>query len=716
MKRLLGCLLFSIVAGHVSAQTPYLWPVEGVKAGEGIIYTPQSHIDGELNFDNLFIAAPEGTEVVAPCDGTIRSYGLTYNTSLNTTTGWSIDDSKSIDQRRAEIMASGNLEKRGFNPTYFNGDVGIVTPDGFTIWILGLSGDKTFKTGQKIERGTPLGRVAYSYYKIPEPSIRVSISEGGRSSDPMTPFGLKTTYIPPAEEKPVTALTKEQAAEDFTIFVDAVKECFVGLYNVVTPEEMEQYVQKTLEGINSREGDLPYADFVAIMREAVALVHDSHIGISIPRWYRVDWGDYLPGFAFAFYGDTMLLTNTSEKYRHLIARRIAKINNATAEEIRSVVSSRIPGYDAKSEGYRDFVLGGPGFLLFIGDPRYFVPSLDMEVEFADGENVTIPGHNVKKDGPSDWVTSDGVFASLNRPRAGYATKMLTDSVAYLGIGTFGLNRVQTEEIGAFIDSIAAVPNLVIDVRNNDGGTDEVISRLYSYIAGEPMTLHGYSKVNSNAKYETFKNSFNQIPDSEIFPDYKPEEGKDGFYDRPETGTVVKADSLVNYKGRIYMLTNGRSSSAATLFPAMLVRNHRGVTVGRETRSAYHFMNAVKFVEVRLPASLIKVRLPLVETHFDSVVNERVPYGRGVMPDYPVPLSYEEVVSEDDVMLDYTLGLIERGEYLRGDDPFAGSNPEDKTPLPLWAWISIAAGAVALGVSIYAIAHKPTLRPAPSARR
>jgi C-terminal processing protease CtpA/Prc len=67
-----------------------------------------------------------------------------------------------------------------------------------------------------------------------------------------------------------------------------------------------------------------------------------------------------------------------------------------------------------------------------------------------------------------------------------------------------------------------------------------------------------------------------------------EKGSEGFYQRSENGNVVRADSLVNYKGRIYMLTNENSVSAATIFPAVVARNHRGVTVGRETRGDNSF--------------------------------------------------------------------------------------------------------------------------------
>jgi hypothetical protein len=703
MKNLFFCLLTLAAANMVSAQQPtYLWPIEGAKAGEGIIYAPQSYIDGELNFDHLFIAAPEGTVVVAPCDGTVRHVSVTYQPGLSQSLSWRIDEGETFDSARAEIVASDGLDP-SIEVKYIYGSIGISTNDGYTIWIDGLSGDKTFKTGERIERGTPLGQVSYSYRKIAEPSISLAVSKGGPSSDPMTPFGLKTSFIPPAEIKPVVSLSKEEATEDFNIFIAALKECFVGLYNVITPEELETYVQATLADIASREGDIPYRDFRNIIGDAVVRTHDSHISMYPTQW-RQTGGERNnpPGVWFGFFSDTLRVSNATPQFSHLIGRQIDSINGIPADSVRQIILRKVGKYDADSESFRQYALATPsGMQVFLTKP-YIDQNSDFHLVLTDGEKVDVPGIT----GRPEWVHTMAVFPMLNRHREGFATKMLTDSVAYLGIGSFSLNQVQVETIGAFIDSIstAQVPNLVIDVRNNDGGTDEVINGLYSYIAGEEMTLHGFSKVTSNTTYRTFAHSLNQIPDTTPFPDYQPEEGRDGFYLRPEAGNVVRADSLINYKGRIYMLTNENSVSAATLFPAMLVRNHRGVTVGRETRSAYHFMNALKFVEVRLPASQIAVRLPLVEVHFDDVVNERVPYGRGVMPDYPFPLSLEELVSDGDAMLDYTLGLIERGEYFRGDNPFA--EPEkDNATLPAWAWGLIIAGVVGAGIFIAAASRK-----------
>lgn len=245
------------------------------------------------------------------------------------------------------------------------------------------------------------------------------------------------------------------------------------------------------------------------------------------------------------------------------------------------------------------------------------------------------------------------FYRTNLYKDRFLLKELNDSTAYIGLSTFSLNQTQVEEIAAFIESISDKKHLIVDVRNNNGGDDKVIGKLFSYIAGEPMVLNGYSKVNKTGVYERLTDG--------IFSDYKQEQGKEGYYLRSESGNIFTPDSTINYKGKIYVLTNENSISAATLFPALVVRNHRGVIVGRETRTAYHFMNALKFDDVKLPHSTITITIPLVETYFDAIVNDRVPFGRGVVPDYFVPLTLDELTFKNgDAILNYTLELIRMG--------------------------------------------------------
>ena len=154
------------------------------------------------------------------------------------------------------------------------------------------------------------------------------------------------------------------------------------------------------------------------------------------------------------------------------------------------------------------------------------------------------------------------------------------------------------------------------------------------------------------------------------------------------------DPGIRYGGKIYVLTNGQSYSAATLFPAVLVRNRRGVSVGRETGTGYHYMTALKFADIRLPNTFQTIRIPMVQLVFDNTVCERTPAGRGLLPDYELPLTFNEVTDgpdgQTDVMLEYALSLIGEGRYLSPEDPFAEADRPSQGGLSASHWYIIGA--------------------------
>ena len=66
-------------------------------------------------------------------------------------------------------------------------------------------------------------------------------------------------------------------------------------------------------------------------------------------------------------------------------------------------------------------------------------------------------------------------------------------------------------------------------------------------------------------------------------------------------------------------------------------------------------------------------MPLGRWIYNTTSNDRIPYVRGVLPDYPVDLTYEEAYSRPDSILNYALQLIDEGRYFTGDDPFAAND-------------------------------------------
>ena len=660
LKKILIFLTFLLWIATFSVQSQsaqYLWPIDGAKTGDNIISAPQSYIGNELNFDNLFIGAPEGTTVLSPVDGTITHISVGYRRSLNNTVSCSPCYEKNFEE--SLLKNSSKFDIPG-GSKFFNGFLGIRSKDGKMIWFCGLSGSETFKTGQTVKRGEPIGTVSYSYFKIDEPSIILSISIGRKPSDPMTPFGVKSTFVPVRENiKPILSLTGKQAKEDFMIYINILKEAYPGLYDVVTEVELDEYIKQTTDMIESKRENLKFTEFYEIMKAATAKIHDSHIYLLPLVWKTENKPSmHKRSIEFGLINDTLVCTNATVKNRQIINRQIKLVNGMSADSIKRIVASTVSVYDAKVESYIDYHLALASFFSGLDN--------DLNVEFTDGEAVYFEA--VDKETTFDYSLNS--FHKINKHQDSYRTRFLNDSTAYIGLSNFSLTQVQVEKIANFINnvSIYGTPNLIIDLRNNGGGHDWVVEKLYSYIAGDSLIINSYSRVNRRSGYKSFKYSLNRTTDDDSFSYYVAEEGKEGFYNRSENVKTIVADSLINYKGNVYVMINEISASAAAIFAAMLVRNHRGTVVGRETRTAFHFMNALKFADIRLPNSMIRINMPLVQNVFDTVVNERTPYGRGVLPDYPVPITIDELSFKNgDAILNYTLKLIEDRENLSNNE-------------------------------------------------
>lgn len=693
--------LFSVPLSAATPGEPLLWPVPKTasssgqsadsRTGLGILYAPQSYIGGELNFDDLFITAPEGTPVVAPADGVVETFGLNYLYSLTYSVGGGINAGADVEKEIKEFAA--NLKGKE-DPKFISVNIGIRLADGRRVWIHGLKSDKILKTGEKVTRGQQLGTVWYSYKKVKEPSISLSISDrSGKSDDPMTPFGIPSTFIPPKAMPEITSITGEQAREDFTVLMDALREAYPGLHDALTPEELEQFCSTMLASFPEK---MSIGEFYLAMKRTVGTLHDSHLYLYPRESERRRRSIDLPEIYFGWVDSALVATRCTKPYAAYYGRRIRSVDGIPADSLLGMVTSYIGGYDGKVQSYVDYILAlGLSNLYFMTAPDAS-RKCDVTLEFEDGEKLplkgwTYTGRDDRGLAPN-WID----FMRINYyPNDNFALKQLNDSTAYIGLSTFSLNRVEVDSIASFIRSVKDKPNLIFDVRNNGGGEVTVLNELLSYFAEKPFAkLGGYSMVLKLGNFKSFKHSMNYIADEEIFSDYQPEEGREGFYSYEDI--EILPDSTTHYPGRLYVLINEGSCSAATMFPASILRNHRGVIVGRETTTAYHFMNALKFADIRLPNSWLTVRVPLVRCVFDTTENPRIPYGRGVLPDHEVRLSLDEVYAmRGDSVLNYTLALIDRREYL-GDDPFAVTDaPACRWRLPVFiaAIVAVVAGGL-----------------------
>lgn len=659
-------LLFIPFVGIAQTSNLFIWPIKGEKAGNNILLRPQDLLGSEANYGTLVIGAEEGQEVIAPTDCEIIRFDLVYYPGLFEIASYQYDGENTFDGKRRKMEADPKVS----NPKKFiNGHLWLKLADGNKISIDGLRGNIPFRTGQRIKAGTVIGTVGYVFTKIGQPHISISMSsKAGHNIDPMTPFGLQTTFKKAEPFTPPAKLTRKQANEDFDVFIQTIRECYPSLRDIISPEREAEFIREGKARLDSNEvhfttlydliGDAFRADFL----------HDSHAWLqSSNPFFKVSADSKYPSLMLCTLGDRMFVRLAQPGYEQYVGKEIATINGVTAKEHAAYVRSRTNLFDAQVEStsaiqmlanwwlqYRDW--DNPLLLTFTDSTSVSAPFLTRSQMKNYLPQLTAPiAYHVhrKQNRHEDW-----------------SFKMLTDDIALLTLAHFHLNDVQLDAIADTLRAHAHVPHLIVDVRDNpggDAGCEEKLVRLF--LKEEPLNL-GYQKVMSNTTYASFAHSYNWSAEMKPFEAFMAVEGMEGFYNRDitqkdvqefQTQTEERQDSII-YSGKLYILTNENSFSAATDFPARLVRANRAVTIGRETGTAYHYMTALKFARLFLPNSRIEYQLPLVKLVATTDVTPRFPYGRGLLPDYEVPLTREEFFSStEDVILSRALEIIKEGK-------------------------------------------------------
>ena len=699
-----SALVLAIIIFQASvafAQT-WLWPMAGHKAGENIISQPSSYIGKEYNCCDIFISGEAGDFVICPADGTIAVADILYRQKLGYIGSLYYDSQKSWDENIQHIGTPENVD-----PQYLSGNLSITIADGRRIHIDGLRGNYHFKSGQKVAAGDTLGQIGWSYKKINRPSLCISVTaKTGMADNPMTPFGLESKFHLDIIERE-DPISVEKMREDLTILENAVLEIYPSLNGLMPEDEYHKVVEDLRQSLkDSISLRLP----VPLIR-FVHLIHDSHLTL-LPDQQETNPHDfYVPVFFYIWCNDTLRVLVTGQGYEQYAGRVITSIDGVAARDYAKQAYQYIDLYDLNVQSHEEetSVFLSMFSVLLNQDATADTKS---HIVFDDGEEVDIPFslypcRFIAKDTPINEIMKWRTINTIHGTDSVYTTRKLNDSTAYLSIRTFDINSTKLEQLVQWIGECQAA-NMIIDLRNNEGGDVEVTNRLLSCFAQQPMNRQRGSHlyVNKQGNFEYLRYGDNHQDDEIVFPEYQRIEGKPGYYcfDTIQTNCCVMPDSSHQYTGRVYVLTNGCSMSAATIFPAVLVRNRRGVSVGRETGSAYHYITALERANIILPNSLNTVTIPMVKVVFDTTVCERTPWGRGLLPDYELPLSYNEITmgadGETDVMLEYALQLIAEGKYLSDKDPFAeidAQKPEESSEKCncLWIWILIAIGIISV---------------------
>ena len=198
------------------------------------------------------------------------------------------------------------------------------------------------------------------------------------------------------------------------------------------------------------------------------------------------------------------------------------------------------------------------------------------------------------------------------------------------------------------------PNLIIDVRDNGGGADELGKLLFSYLVTEPFTYYN-DLVIRKLSFDFFR----YLKDPRPIPEKEVQKRPNGEYrlvSHENWGT--QQPGKPHFAGAVYALMNGGSFSTTCEFLSTLHHHHRATFIGEEAAGGYYGNTSGPGELLVLPNS--KLRLPVrFMTYYMAI--EGTEYGKRSIPaDKTVRYSIDELLAGTDKEMDVALQAIAAG--------------------------------------------------------
>lgn len=228
-----------------------------------------------------------------------------------------------------------------------------------------------------------------------------------------------------------------------------------------------------------------------------------------------------------------------------------------------------------------------------------------------------------------------------------------DGIGVMRVGTFVAYRKQIKPAEVYrplFERLAAekVGTLILDLRDNGGGSDDAAIDLARYLGAKQFTLSTKQWVRTfrfgdlTEKLETWDRSVLNMP-AELFKDLG-----NGYYEVQTPSAEAQPPLEPSFNGRLIILCGPANASGATLFMAGLQESRTLTLIGEQTGGSVEGPTAGIMLFLPLPNSGIKVRIPAIRSVTGMTSKSS---SGGLDPDIVISPTLAERLAGRDVVLE-----------------------------------------------------------------
>ena len=460
---------------------------------------------------------------------------------------------------------------------------------------------------------------------------------------------------------------KDVLQQDYTLLRNILEQKHPSLYWYTSKDSMNYYFDKGYQSIADSMTELQFG--WQVLAPLTNKIHCGHTSFSMSKgWSKFIKNKRIPSFPLylKIWGDTMIVTANLNRRDSVIkpGMLITSINGVKNHQLIKQMFNYLV-----QDGYEDNV----NYIRLSASFPYFHRNIfgiykSYSIGYIDNNGLerktVIPLHSVS----ADTLSKIKNFPPVKKQKITRKEKL--DNLRSLNIDTsFSLLTINTFSKG-FLKSFFRrsfhslkkkdAKNLVIDLRSNGGGEISNYVALTKYIRSTNFKVADTAaSISKNfAPYTKYIKSgfFNNI--GLFLFNKKQRDGRYhfGFWER----RVMRPKKKNHFDGNVYVLTNGLTFSASSLFCSAVKGQSNVTLVGENTGGGWHGNSGIIIPDITLPNTKLKVRLPFFRlVQFEHVAKT----GTGVIPDIYIGPTTESARKNIDRKMEFVKELIREKNIL-----------------------------------------------------